>query len=251
MKRIMGITLIIIGAVSLTVGIICLTQSNAAAPLSTTQTSVVTTTHNETASSSQPATSVEEPLPTTPEHTQEHSQERTQERTQEPAPTQSPKTSSEEKGQAFENLIVNLLADNRFKLLDRTQDTKSTAGVYAESCKNPDLHIEQTHTPRSIDYYIECKYRSRWYEGKVQFEDYQVKRYKEFQGKQRRKVLFALGVGGTPSAPQELMIVPLDQLQNGAILQANHESYKIEATSDALYTYVSNYFTQVFAAKRK
>jgi hypothetical protein len=156
-----------------------------------------------------------------------------------------------EKGQAFENLIVNLLADNRFKLLDRTQDTKSTAGVYAESCKNPDLHIEQTHTPRSIDYYIECKYRSRWYEGKVQFEDYQVKRYKEFQGKQRRKVLFALGVGGTPSAPQELMIVPLDQLQNGAILQVNHESYKIEATSDALYTYVSNYFTQVFVAKRK
>ena len=45
---------------------------------------------------------------------------------------------SKTKGNDFEDFVVNLLADWRFKLLDRTQDHKSSAGVVAESSKNPD-----------------------------------------------------------------------------------------------------------------
>lgn len=249
MKRIMGITLIIIGAVCLTMGILLLNKT-------ASDTQVVC--HHEVAQPAQAtATKTEstdsdnlQPAVSASEDSNSSTARQTSSSTDHPS-TEIPKTRSEEIGQAFENRIVNLLADSRFKLLDRTQDTKSTAGVYAESCMNPDLHIEQSRSPRPIDYYIECKYRSRWYDGKVQFEDYQVKRYKEFQGKQHRKVLFALGVGGTPDAPQELMIVPLDRLVGGAILESAHDQYKIEPTSDALYAYMDNYFKQVFATKRK
>lgn len=237
MKRIMGITLIIIGAVCLTTGILFLVQP-------TKEVKVVCQHHEN------------QPIPHSVEQPQEEptpSEEPSKQSEAKPAvsPTETKRTRPEEIGQAFENFVVNLLADSRFTLLDRTQDTKSTAGVYAESCKNPDLHIEQTHTPRSIDYYIECKYRSRWHEGKVQLEDYQVKRYKEFQGKHHRKVLFALGIGGTPAAPQTLMIVPLDQLNQGAILESSQEQFKIAPTSEALYAYIDSYFTQVFTAKKK
>lgn len=50
---------------------------------------------------------------------------------------------NKEKGNAFEDFVVNLLADHRFTLLERTQDAVSSAGVYAQSCKNPDLHVQQ------------------------------------------------------------------------------------------------------------
>ena len=58
---------------------------------------------------------------------------------------------SKAKGAAFEDFVVNLLADWRLKLLDRTQDAVSTAGVVAESCKNPDLHVQQKRGKGEID----------------------------------------------------------------------------------------------------
>lgn len=100
------------------------------------------------------------------------------------------------KGDAFEDFVVNLLADWRLKLLDRTQDKKSTAGVVAESSKNPDLHIQQKRGKGIIDYYIECKYRSHWQNGNVSFEEWQLNRYRQFQRSNHRKVIIALGVGG-------------------------------------------------------
>ncbi len=84
-------------------------------------------------------------------------------------PSKTPEEDSKAKGNAFEDFVVNLLADWRLKLLDRTQDAVSTAGVVAESCKNPDLHIQQKRGNGEIDYYIECKYRSNWEQRKSSF----------------------------------------------------------------------------------
>jgi hypothetical protein len=163
------------------------------------------------------------------------------------------RTPQEIVGQAFEDYVVNFLADKRFTLLDRTMDRKTSEGVYAESCKNPDLHISQTNGSSTIDYYIECKYRSAWKSGLAEIKQYQIDRYKEFQRKEHRKVLFALGVGGKPEAPQTLMIVPLDSIKGAGIKQEWIGKYKIVQSSDGLYNYMASYFGKVFqvAADRK
>lgn len=153
------------------------------------------------------------------------------------------------KGDAFEDFVVNLLADWRLKLLDRTQDHKSTAGVVAESSKNPDLHVEQKRGKGEIDYYIECKYRSRWDKGAVNFEEWQLNRYRQFQRSQRRKVLVALGVGGSPSSPATLRIVPLDSLVNNSIREIDTK-YAVQPTSSGLVEYMDRYFTDVFKAAK-
>ena len=157
---------------------------------------------------------------------------------------------SKAKGNAFEDFVVNLLEDWRLKLLDRTQDAVSTAGVVAESCKNPDLHIQQKRGNGEIDYYIECKYRSNWNNGKVAFKDWQINRYRQFQRDSHRKVLIALGVGGTPSAPETLMIVPLDSVKDNSIGQIKTE-YVIAPTPSALVDYINSYFTKVFAKAKQ
>jgi hypothetical protein len=132
-------------------------------------------------------------------------------------------------------------------------DRKTSEGVYAESCKNPDLHISQTNGSSTIDYYIECKYRSAWKSGLAEIKQYQIDRYKEFQRNEHRKVLFALGVGGKPEAPQTLMIVPLDSIKGAGIKQEWIGKYKIVQSSDGLYNYMASYFGKVFqvAADRK
>ncbi|MDE5629368.1 MAG: hypothetical protein K2I69_07390 [Muribaculaceae bacterium] len=147
--------------------------------------------------------------------------------------------------------MVNLLADWRLKLLDRTQDAVSTAGVVAESSKNPDLHVQQKRGKGNIDYYLECKYRSRWNDGAVTFEDWQLDRYRQFQRNNRRKVVFALGVGGTPSNPATLMLIPLDSVKGNTIKQIETE-FAIEPSPSALVEYMNSYFSKVFyKAKQK
>ncbi len=153
--------------------------------------------------------------------------------------------SAKDKGDAFENFIVNLLADHRFKLMDRTQDVVSTNGVVAESCKNPDLHIQQKRGISSIDYYIECKYRSNWNDGKISLQDWQIKRYRQFQRETHRKVIIAFGVGGTPDNPETVRLVPLDSIKGNSISKIKTE-FAVEMTPSGLYNYVDDYFTTVF-----
>lgn len=159
---------------------------------------------------------------------------------------------SKAKGNGFEDFVVNLLADWRFTLLDRTQDAMSSAGVVAESSKNPDLEVRQKRNDGNVEYFIECKYRSKWgKDNKIQFEKWQVDRYHEFQREKKRKVLIALGVGGTPTKPETFMLVPLDSLKYGAIRKIDNQ-FVVQPNPDALHEYVNHYFTIVFdKAKEK
>lgn len=159
--------------------------------------------------------------------------------------------SAKEKGDLFEDFTVNLLADWRLKLLDRTQDKMSSSGVVAESCKQPDLHVQQKRGKSNIDYYLECKYRSDWYNGSIIFEDWQIKRYRDFQSDSHRKVIIVLGVGGTPSKPATFMLVPLDSIKDNSIKKAWVSSYAIQPNTESLINYMDNYFSDVFASSRK
>ena len=158
---------------------------------------------------------------------------------------------SKEKGDEFEDFTINLLADWRMKLLRRTQDKMSSGGVVAESCKEPDLHIEQKRGNSKVDYHLECKYRSIWTNEAVTFDDWQIKRYREFQKAQKRKVLIALGVGGTPGKPQTFMIVPIDSIKGNTIRKVDVSKYAVSPTSDGLAEYIDHYFDEVFASARR
>lgn len=164
--------------------------------------------------------------------------------------TQASADDAKSKGDAFEDFVVNLLADHRLKLLDRTQDKVSTNGVYAESCKNPDLHVEQKKGNSKVDYYIECKYRSKWNDGKIQFQDWQFDRYRKFQREHKRKVIIALGIGGKPEKPNEFMLVPLDSIKDNTI-EENKQEFKVVATSSNFIEYMNSYFNTVFSKSRK
>lgn len=233
----MGIVLIVAGAVLLIWGIIMVSSKQGVLEQAQSQPQVVIEErHIHDTVTVQSATAGEEQHVVAP--------------TQAAADNSDVRDDSKAKGDAFENFVVNLLADWRLKLLDRTQDAVSTAGVVAESCKNPDLHVQQKRGESNIDYYLECKYRSRWYNGEITFEGWQLDRYRQFQRDNRRKVIIALGVGGTASAPATFMLVPLDSIRGNSVKQVKTE-FIVSPTSSALVEYMNDYFTTVFRKAKK
>ncbi|MDE6537336.1 MAG: hypothetical protein K2M13_04800 [Muribaculaceae bacterium] len=236
-RRNMGITMIVIGAVLLISGIVIVTTktnpTERKEPFANSTPIENQTNYSYYNSTVANASAVTEPSVT-------------ESTVQLEKPSKTTKEDSKAKGNAFEDFVVNLLADWRLKLLDRTQDAVSSAGVVAESCKNPDLHVQQKRGNGEIDYYIECKYRSNWNNGKVTFKEWQLSRYRQFQKENRRKVLFALGVGGTPSSPDTFMLVPLDSIRDNSIQQIKTE-FVIKPTPSSLVDYMNSYFTKVFS----
>lgn len=154
---------------------------------------------------------------------------------------------SKDKGTVFEDFVADLLADPRLTLLDRTQDRTSSRGIYAESCKNPDLHIKQPYGNGYVEYYLECKYKShRNSDGSVIFDSYKIARYRNFQRENRRKVLLAVGIGPLPYSPEEFLIVPLDSL-NGNALPEDVSAFRVHPTPEHLISYINQYFNKVFS----
>ena len=90
------------------------------------------------------------------------------------------------------------------------QGATSPDGAYAENELNPDFLV--AHRDDKLEYWVECKYRSSIPPKGFDLEEYQMTRYRSIQGKSRKKVLIALGVGGSPSAPQNFYVIPLDSL---------------------------------------
>lgn len=232
----MNIFLIVLGVVLINIGIYRIISQNKTKQISESQ-SKIAVVEDETPIAEVYEDQEDKVYPTTTEESEEKSS----------------KDLAKERGNAFEDFVCNLLSDWRLKLLDRTQDAVSSGGVVAESCKNPDLHVEQKRGEgKPIDYYLECKYRSNWKDGAVTFEDWQFDRYRKFQKDNKRKVLIALGVGGTPDNPKTFMIVPLDSIQDNTIKQIKTQ-YVVQPTSSSLIEYMNDYFTTVFdkAKERK
>lgn len=251
MKKTMGYLLIVAGVLAIVGGLLLITRQNAQKEQVIILSNSSARHSSDSITSRQATTAPSQSPSASPQAPAAPAASRQTDNTPTPHTPESAKSepTPHEKGERFEDFVANIFADWRLKLLERTQDKVSSAGVVAESCKNPDFHVEQKYGKSQIDYYIECKYRSKWNNGCIAFEEYQIKRYKDFQRKKRRKVLIALGVGGTPDRPEILMLVPLDSIKDNTIRKIDTR-YAVSPNSDTWVKYMENYFSSVFQKSR-
>lgn len=71
----------------------------------------------------------------------------------------------------------------------------------------PDLHIRHTLKDAVVEYLVECKYRSWWGKDGSDLSG-QFLRYRKTSKDRGLELFIALGVGGSPSNPDEFFIVP-------------------------------------------
>lgn len=147
-----------------------------------------------------------------------------------------------EKGNQFESFIADLFTEkNGFKLIEWNQGTTSPGGNYAENELKPDFYIQRNKEHRKpLTFWLECKYLTAL-NGPFRLKQYQFDRYKAHQRATRRKVLIALGLGGAPSAPSALYIIPVDSLTS-PIPETELANYKLSIPAQSISTYIDTYF---------
>lgn len=121
-------------------------------------------------------------------------------------------TDPKEIGNDFEGYIADMLKANSIVLKEWNQGTTSPEGAYAENELNPDFRVIQKSDRGSLEYWVECKYRTRLQREGFRLDDYQLKRYESIQRGSKRKIIIALGVGGSPKAPTNFYLIPLDTI---------------------------------------
>lgn len=152
---------------------------------------------------------------------------------------------SEVKGRKFEEFIVRLTADDtRFKLLNWSSD-KYIDGIYSLDTLMPDLHIRHRLDAGVVEYYVECKYRSSLPDGILDLTS-QLGRYRRMASAKNNSELFiAVGIGGTPSAPEKLYIIPSRMIKKDYVIHIeNFSGCLCSNTTDGFHNYISHYYNK-------
>ena len=121
---------------------------------------------------------------------------------------------SKEKGDAFEKYVVKRFSRKHFKIKEWRGD-KYVDGVYAESNRYPDLEIGFTLRDKQDVFAVECKWRKSSFNGELRWgENYQLEQYQKFSEHKNLPVFIIIGVGGSPSDPKYLYVIPLQDVKS-------------------------------------
>jgi hypothetical protein len=138
-------------------------------------------------------------------------------------------------GYDFEKFIVAKFNKKYFSIQNWASD-KFVDGRYAEANLHPDIQLTLKLDGVGYPLAVECKWRKEPKSEFVQFaEPDQLKRYQEFETKSGNPVFIALGIGGKPSAPKSLYIIPIQAFQNPVQHLDNLSKYKKDI--DKLFFY--------------
>ncbi len=125
-------------------------------------------------------------------------------------------------GRTFESYTISLFDARDWIISTKTGDFAEKLGRKVESDSNPDLIMKHRDTNKIIA--IECKYRSAFKElkkgqGLNWAQEYQMKNYKVYQEKTHSPVFVVIAVGGKPTNPQHLYLLPLYSLKYSLVFK--------------------------------
>ena len=136
------------------------------------------------------------------------------------------------KGREFEDFVLELFDLNETKtysLLEWRSD-KSMGEISPVSNTYPDFVLEYKEGRRKKKFAIECKWRASIPKRFTQplFEPEQITHYQEYAVEKAQKVIIILGVGGEPSMPEELYLIPIDAISQVQSKPSHLKKFKRE-----------------------
>ncbi|MDE6443214.1 MAG: hypothetical protein K2K64_02160 [Muribaculaceae bacterium] len=140
------------------------------------------------------------------------------------------------KGVEFEKFIISRFGKQFWSIKDWRGD-KSMDGRYSESSMYPDLEMKLSLKGKEYVVAIECKWRNNFNnERKIKWSySEQFERYKKYAEKTGYPVFVAIGIGGVPSKPDNIYLVPLSAMTSYMISERELKRYLIP--SDKLFFY--------------
>ena len=143
---------------------------------------------------------------------------------------------SYEKGVAFEEFIVSRFSKKYFSLKEWRGD-KSSNGVYAQSNTYPDMEYTFKLHGETYNFAVECKWRAKYNkENKVEWSyEEQLARYRQFAKDKNIPVFIVIGIGGTPSDPANVFVVPLASIKNVELSKSWLENYRHDLSKNMFF----------------
>ena len=139
------------------------------------------------------------------------------------------------KGREFEDFVLELfdLGDSRAYSLIEWRSDKSNGEISPVSNTYPDFVIEYKKGNIKKRFAVECKWRASIprYISKPLLATEQIERYQEYAKETNMNVNIVLGIGGEPSMPEELYIVPIDTFKQVASKPSMLINYRREVIS--------------------
>ena len=146
-------------------------------------------------------------------------------------------------GNDFEDYVANIFHKQGLRIKEWNKGSVTDEGAFAENALNPDMFIVDNSGDQSLEYWIECKFRSSLPAAGFELKEYQLNRYADVQRNSKRKVLVALGLGGSPKDPDSFYIVPIDSLKRFKHIPEKYlTKYVVPYPESSLNKYIRNYF---------
>ncbi len=128
-------------------------------------------------------------------------------------------------GLDFEKYIVKKF-DPQYFVIKQWAGDKFVEGRYAETTLEPDLQLELKLGKERYPVAVECKWRSEAKDSFIRFaSDQQLERYKAFEKQRNMPTFIALGIGGQPDNPESLYIIPVSTFSKPVQHMANVSKY--------------------------
>lgn len=138
-------------------------------------------------------------------------------------------------GLDFEKFVVQKFNQKFFAVRNWAGD-KFVEGRYADTTTQPDIQLSLKLGKSSYPFAVECKWRSQPKGDFVQFaEEVQLERYKAFANQENYPVFIVLGVGGKPSNPDELYIIPIKDLNKPVLHKSVLGKYRKKVDADFFF----------------
>lgn len=153
---------------------------------------------------------------------------------------------SEMKGRLFEGFVVRLTSDSsRFTRLNWSSD-KFVDGIFSLDTLMPDLHLRHRLDFGSVEYYVECKYRSSLPDGILDITS-QLKRYHRLISVNRRVELFiAIGLGGYPAEPEHFYMIPSRLIRKDEVIHIDHYTKCLcPQNPEGFHNYINRFFVNI------
>lgn len=138
-------------------------------------------------------------------------------------------------GYDFEKFVVQKF-DKKYFVIRNWAGDKFVEGRYADTTTQPDIQLSLKLRGDSYPFAVECKWRSEPKGDFIHFaNDGQLERYKTFAKQENCPVFIALGIGGKPSSPAELYILPILELNKPVLHKAGIGKYRKKVDSDFFF----------------
>jgi hypothetical protein len=109
--------------------------------------------------------------------------------------------------------LCNYGVNSKYHRIKEWRGDKFVDGIYAESTKNPDIEIELSVRDTKKIFAVESKWRRSYFKNGIQWaRKEQIYNYKRYSEENNIPVFVVIGVGNNPENPEDVFVIPLDDL---------------------------------------